>query len=156
MSESRTSKKQLRRFSVHEIAPGWAPGMRAEQHYALAFEADAAIDALQEEVERLQREKEQALYALERLQRRADETTPVTTMDYGGAEPPEETSGRYVVTPDDPKDAETAKVMEGLVNYLRTCPNCKQVLGPKESGHLVPPSFGDPGIWICKPAENGS
>ena len=31
----------------------------------------------------------------------------------------------------------------------RECPNCHRKLGPKESGHFVPPSFGDPGMFIC-------
>jgi hypothetical protein len=32
----------------------------------------------------------------------------------------------------------------------RTCPNCKEVLKEKESGHFVPPSLGEEGFFLCK------
>lgn len=33
---------------------------------------------------------------------------------------------------------------------IRECPNCKAKLTRKESGHFVPPSFGDKGFFVCE------
>ena len=39
---------------------------------------------------------------------------------------------------------------------LTHCPNCGKkfeiVNGRRESGHLVPPCFGDPAMWTCEKA----
>jgi hypothetical protein len=32
----------------------------------------------------------------------------------------------------------------------RECPNCKQILTAGESGHFVPPCFGDKGFFYCE------
>ena len=32
---------------------------------------------------------------------------------------------------------------------IRNCTHCGKLL-EKGKGHLVPPCFGDPGIWICE------
>jgi hypothetical protein len=34
------------------------------------------------------------------------------------------------------------------------CPNCKELL--VNGGHFVPPSFGDPGIFICQKKEKAN
>lgn len=33
---------------------------------------------------------------------------------------------------------------------IRICPNCNKQLDVKETGHFVPPSFGESGFYICE------
>lgn len=47
--------------------------------------------------------------------------------------------------------ARTAKKGDIKITHKRACPNCKQELGPKESGHYAPPSLGDEGFYTCEP-----